>query len=95
MNTRIALGAIAIALALFLIASLLLFHSDTSRQIIGGLYVLSGATVMVCARALRAQDISPNWLAVLGPLPRVRPLTFVLWGAGFVVFGALLAAGLM
>jgi hypothetical protein len=95
MNARIALAAASIAVALFLIASLLLFHSETSRQIIGALYVVSGATVSVCSKALRAQDISPNWLEVLGPVLRVRPTTFVLWGTGIAVFGALLAGGLI
>lgn len=95
MNARIALAAVSIAVALFLIASLLLFHSDTSRQLIGAIYIVSGATVMVCSKSLRAQDISPNWGGVLEPVLRARPMTFVLWGAGIAAFGALLTGGLI
>jgi len=92
MNARVAFGAVSLAVLVGVVASLLLTHTDTPHRIIGLLYVLAGAVIMVCAKALPQHAISPELPAFLRPLMGVRPRTLVLFGGATAVFGALLVS---
>ena len=94
MNARIAFAAVSVAIVLLVVATLLLSYADMSHQVVGALYLLAGIAVAGCAKALPQQAISPNLPAALKPLLGVRPITFVLWGGGIAVYGAILIAGL-
>ena len=93
MNARVAVSAVAVAVLVGVVASLLLDNTDVSHRIIGVLYVLAGAVIMVCARAIPQHALSPELPAFLRPLMGVRPRTLVLVGGATAIFGAILISG--
>jgi len=93
MNARVAVGAVALAVLVGVIASLLLANTDMSPRIIGVLYVVAGAVITVCARAVPQHALSPELPAFLRPLVGLRPRTLMLVGGATAVFGAILISG--
>ena len=95
MTSRTAFLAISVAVAMFVVGSLILLNTDASPQLVGVLYLLGGSTVMVCARFVAQQAIAPNLPAFLAPVFGVRPRTLVLWGGGIALIGLLMTIGVL
>ncbi len=94
MTPRLAITLVSGAIALLLVASLLLFNTDVSHRIVGALYLACGAAMAGGARWLPQQALSAGLLLFLQPLLDLRPVTFMLFGSGVAVCGALLVSGL-